>query len=378
MFDTRKVLDVAGAQFANDPAAGGALCVIVDGEEVIWEAWGTADRVRDGPYTRDTLQITQSMAKGVTAALLVYLVGRGEIDLEQRVAAYWPEFAAAGKQDVTVAQLLSHQAGLPYLDGGMPLDLIRDRLALAAALAAQKPAWAPGSKFGYHPQTVGNYADVLFERASGRGVCALLAEVCPQVDAEIYCGLPVAQRDRVALTVFPDDAAKGWAPEMQALIDDPTSMLGRILANIPEVGVDMAAYVNGDGIKDVCMPAANMFTNALSLARLYSCLGSGGVWKGRQVFSADAIEAVTAERLRGSEACFGLEMAFGVGFQHPSPSYPFSPNPRAFGHGGSGGSISFADPDAGLALAFIPNRAAQVPWDDRQEAVTRAAYAALG
>src|SRR5690349_5869080 len=101
MFDTQKVLDVAAAQFAGDPGAGGALCVIVDGEEMVWDTWGVADPVAGRPYTRDTLQITQSMGKGVVAALLAYLVGRGELNLEQRVGHYWPEFEAAGKQDVT-------------------------------------------------------------------------------------------------------------------------------------------------------------------------------------------------------------------------------------------------------------------------------------
>lgn len=369
MFDVESVRSVASAQLAGDADAGASLCVFVDGREAFCEAFGVADAQYGAAYERESLQITMSIAKGVIGALLAMQIDRGRIDPHERIARYWPEFATAGKRDITVEQLFSHQAGLPLLDGGLSLALIADRERLAAALAAQEPLWKPGSHHGYHAVTFGHYADLLFERTTGRPLCSLLAELRACLDVEIYCGLPAPLRGR-AVRVQQQAAA----PDSVPLID-PDSLTFRVLTNFSEMLVGSQAFFNGEALRDACIPATNMFANAHSLAKLYAALLPSA--HGERLCSAEAIALVTRQRVRGPDAVNTAEMAYALGFQLPSAFTPFSPNPAAFGHCGLGGSVAFADPERGLALAWLPSRLGALPCDARTRAVVDAVYAAF-
>ncbi|HEY0916669.1 MAG TPA: serine hydrolase domain-containing protein, partial [Solimonas sp.] len=310
---------------------------------------------------------------GVMGALLAILVDRGLLEPQAPVSRYWPEFAAAGKAAITVAQLFSHQAGLPLLDANQSLALAADREALARALAAQAPLWRPGSAHGYHAITLGNYADILFERASGKGMCALLAEFAPQMGAEVYCGLPREHWHR-AVRVLPalPPATPAAAPAIE-----PGSLPFRVITNMPEYLGNPQAFFNGEGIRQVCLPGTNMFSNARSLARLYAGLLAGGIWNGQRLCSPEAIATVTTERVRGMDLVNNAEMAYGLAFQKPCQFSPFSPNRAAYGHCGVGGSAAFADPDRGLTMAWIPSRFSAQSFDRRAQAVIDAVYAAL-
>ncbi len=373
MFDTEKVKALAHAQLAGDAEAGAALCVIVDGQEVLSETWGVADATQGRPYTAQSLQITMSMAKGVMGTLLAILVDRGLLEPDAPVSKYWPEFGAADKQAITVAQLFSHQAGLPLLDGNQSLALAADREALSQALATQAPLWPPGSAHGYHAITLGSYADILFERASGRSMCALLAEFGPQMGAEIYCGLPLEHWHR-AVRILP---ALPLATPAAAPAIEPGSLPFRVVTNMPEYLGDPQAFFNGEGIRKVCLPGTNMFSNARSLARLYAGLLAGGVWGDRRLSSPEAIATVTAERVRGIDLVNHDEMAYGLAFQRPCRFSPFSPSRSAYGHCGVGGSLAFADPERGLTMAWIPSRFSAQSFDQRAQTVIDAVYAAL-
>lgn len=371
MFDAERLRSLLQAQIADDPESGAALCVMVDGEAVFCETRGLADAARGLPYTQQSLQITMSMAKGVMGTLLAILVDRGLLEPEAPVSRYWPEFATAGKGGITVAQLFSHQAGLPLLDGTQSLALASDREALARALASQAPQWAPGSAHGYHSITLGSYADILFERASGKDLCALLAEFAPKMGAEIYCGLPRQHWGRV-VRILPSLAKPAAPPAL-----DPASLPFRVLTNMPEYLGNPQAFFNGEGIRQVCLPGTNMFSNARSLAQLYAGLIAGGVWQGQRLCSPEAIAAVTAERVRGIDLVNHAEMAYGLCFQKPCAFSPFSPNPRAYGHCGVGGSVAFADPDTGLTMAWVPSRFSAESFDIRARTVIDAVYASL-
>ncbi|WP_406631254.1 serine hydrolase domain-containing protein [Amycolatopsis sp. WGS_07] len=373
-FDVQKVRDVAAAQLEGDPEGGAALCVFVDGAEALNETWGLADA--DTPYASDTLQIAQSMGKGVVGAVAALLVARGQLDLDERVAAYWPEFGTPDKRDITVSQLLSHQAGLLYLDDTMPFALTTDREKLAAALVAQAPAWEAGAKIGYSPQTVGNYADFLFERASGKGFAELLEEVNDALGTELSVGLPVERRHRAARVL----AAEGGAlseEALAALLADQDSLFARILHNIPETLPDPMPAVNGDAIRDAFMPAANMFGSARDFARLYNALNTALLGGPSPLWSREAVELATTEIARGTDAVLSLETAFALAFQKPSTTYPLARSPRGFGHGGAGGSLAMADPDAGFALCWMATRYGTAAFDPRQTAVLNAVYSAL-
>lgn len=376
--DVEKVRTIAAAQLDGDPDAGAALCVYVDGTEVLYETWGLADAEAGTPYTTQTLQIAQSMGKGVVGAAAALLIDRGQLDPDARVASYWPEFGTPDKREITVAQLLSHQAGLVYLDDTMPLALTTDREKLAAALVAQAPAWEPGSRIGYSPQTVGNYADFLFEYASGHGFAELLRQINEALGTEMYVGLPAGQWHRAARTLAaPGGTLAQMPPELVAAFADPDSMQSRIMRNIPETLPDPMPAVNGAAIRDAFMPAANMFATARDFARLYDDLSGALRGAGSRLWSQEALQVATAEVARGVDAVIPEETAFALAFQKPSSTYPLARSPRAFGHGGAGGSLAMADPDAGFTLCWIATRYGSTHFDPRQTAVLDAAYSAL-
>ncbi|GAA3526714.1 serine hydrolase domain-containing protein [Amycolatopsis ultiminotia] len=375
-FDAEKVRDIAAAQLEDDPEGGAALCVVVDGTEVVNATWGFADAEAGARYTPHTLQIAQSMGKGVVGAVAALLVARGRLDPAARVASYWPEFGTPDKRDITVSQLLSHQTGLLYLDDTMPLALTTDREKLAAALIAQAPAWTPGTGIGYSPQTFGNYADFLFERASGKGFAELLEEITEALRIEMYVGLPARQRHRVARVLAPAGGAIA-EPVLAAVRADPESLFARIARNIPEAMPDPMPMVNGAAVRDAFMPAANMFTAARDFAHLYHALSAALRGESSPLWSREAVELATTEIVRGTDAVLSTETAFALAFQKPSTTYPLARSPRAFGHGGAGGSLAMADPDAGFALCWMTTRYGTAAFDPRQTAVLNAVYSAL-
>jgi CubicO group peptidase (beta-lactamase class C family) len=377
MFDTGRVLEVAQAQLAENADGGAALCVIIDGEEVINAQWGLADAKHGVKYDECSLQYMASMTKGVIAALLLMLIERGEIDPEQPVRKYWPEFGTPGKSKITVAQLFSHQAGLSLLDEGYSVTSLSDRRRFADRLARQEPIWEPGTRVGYHCWTLANYADILFERATGKGLAELLSELRDLLDIEIYFGLPREHWDR-AVRLLPPPIYRDEKSARQFLSDFvPDSYIYKLIAGFPDASFDFDGFYNGEAIRSLASAADNLFSNAHSLARLYGVLAAGGVWHGKQIWSAQTIAEVTRERSRGIDAGLGIEMAFGLGFQKPSMGYPFSSNKAAFGHAGAGGMIAFADPDAKLGFAWLPTYWTGDDPDPRWKRVADAVYEEL-
>ncbi|USQ81280.1 beta-lactamase family protein [Ornithinimicrobium faecis] len=378
-FNPDKVRDVAAAQLDGDPQGGAGLCVLVDGVEVLHETWGLADAETGTDYTGDTLQIVQSMGKGVIGAAAALLMGRGELDPDERVAAYWPEFGTAGKEDITVAQLLSHQSGLVHLDDTMPFELTTDRDRLCAALVAQPPAWEPGTRVGYSPQTFGNYADFLFERASGHGFADLLTEITTALQVEMFVGLPREHWHRAAraLAAAPTGVTANLDPAFAADLADPDSLLMRVMRNIPGALEDPMALVNGEPIRSGFMPGANMFASARAFAHLFGALSSVLTGESSPLWQQDALQVATTEVARGDDAVTRTETAFALAFQKPSATYPLGRSARAFGHGGAGGSLVMADPDLGFAMCWMPTRYGTAAFDERQTAVLDAIYAEL-
>lgn len=381
-FDVERVREVAAAQLEYDPGGGAALSVFVDGQPVLDETWGVADRERGTAYERSTLQIIQSMGKGVVGAVAAMLVSRGQLNINAPVASYWPEFAQSGKSEITAAQLLSHQAGLAYLDGGMPLATTTnsdsDRADLARRLAVQAPAWESGSHIGYSPQVSGNYADFIFEYASGCSFSELLAELTATLGLEMYVGLPAEQNSRAAtVAMAPGLESPVIMPSENPDLPNYSEIMERLVHNIPEMVEDPIGACNGAATRRAHLPAANMFSNARSVAGLYAAMGRVLAGEDSSLWSREGLKIATAERVRGIDSLLAVESAFGVAFQKPGPTYPFANGARAFGHGGAGGSISMADPDTGVALCWMPSGYCVDHFDERGIAIVNAVYAAL-
>lgn len=378
MFNADRVIEVAQAQLVDSSKSGAALCVMVESKEVINAQWGLADAKRGVKYTDRSLQYTASMTKGVIAALLAMLIDRGEIDPERPISRYWPEFGTPEKREITVAQLFSHQAGLSLLDDGYSIESLSDRPHFADRLAQQEPIWKPGSRVGYHCWTLANYADILFERATGKGLAQLLSELRDLLDIEIYYGLPREHWDRAVRLLPPPmysdpEKTKDFLKKFET-----DSYIYKVIAGFPDASYNFDGFYNGEILRELPCLADSLFSNSQSLARLYGFLAAGGVWKGKRLCSDRVIAEVARERSRGIDAGFGIEMAFGLGFQKPSAAYPFSSNTAAFGHAGAGGMIAFADPDAKLGFAWLPTYWAADDPDLGWKRVAKAVYEELG
>ncbi|ROQ62782.1 CubicO group peptidase (beta-lactamase class C family) [Streptomyces sp. 840.1] len=363
------------ANFRERDELGAAVTVLVDGQPVadLWGGW--ADGARTRAWERDTLVNVWSTGKGPTALCAHILADRGLLDLDAPVAAYWPEFASAGKQGVLVRHLLSHRAGLAGLREPHTLDELYDWELTCARLAATEPWWEPGTRSGYHALTYGFLVGEVVRRVSGLLPGEFLRrEVTGPLGIDFTIGLPEADAGRAAELVAPKpDRARRAA--VFALME-PVAVAS--LLNPPSG----AAAANTPAWRAAEIPAANGHGTARAVAALYALLAGGGGPESRPVLSEKA-----AERVReGQGSC--RDLVLGAGFEHETeialgpwlsgPNGSYGPNPRAFGHDGAGGSCGLADPEAGIALGYVMNRMGPLIADDpRKRALIDAVYASL-
>jgi CubicO group peptidase (beta-lactamase class C family) len=347
----------------------------LDGEPVvdIWGGW--ADEARTRPWERDTLVDVFSVGKAMAALCVLLLVQRGEADLDAPVAGYWPEFAVNRKGDVTLRMLLSHRAGLPAIRRLLADSDIYDWAAMTSALASEEPWWLPGSAHGYHVNTFGFLAGEVVRRVSGQSVGAFFRrEVADPLQADFHFGFGPEHDGRVAEYVFagesPRPSAEG-AEAQQAAGDDEARrlLLSRVYLNPPELsGI---GTVNTRAWRAAEIPSANGHATARAVARIYSALLAG------EFVAPQTLAEAIAEASAGNDLVLGRPSRFGLGFQLTQPERRLGPNPRAFGHFGFGGSLGFADPDAGLTFGYVLNRSGPRWQNPRNGALVRAAYAAL-
>ncbi|MEU1178556.1 serine hydrolase domain-containing protein [Streptomyces sp. NPDC005820] len=362
--------------FRDRGELGAAVAVTVDGEPVVdlWGGW--ADPARTRAWERDTLVNVWSTTKGPTALCAHILADRGLLDLDAPVAAYWPEFAAAGKENVLVRHLLSHRAGLSGLREPHTLEQFYDWETTTARLAAMEPWWEPGTRSGYHAFTYGFLVGEVVGRVSGLLPGAFLErEVTGPLGIDFTVGLPEKEAGRVAELVPPQAAP---ASEQAAVFAQLAPAAIAALAN-PMVG---AAEANSPAWRAAEIPAANGHGTARAVAALYAVVAGRGSYAGRRVLSPEA-----AERVReGQGAC--QDLVLGVGLGHDTEialglwlsgaDGSYGPNPRAVGHDGFGGSCGLADPEAGVSLGYVMNRMGpRIADDPRKMALVDALYSAL-
>ncbi|MFJ8942775.1 serine hydrolase domain-containing protein [Streptomyces sp. NPDC102395] len=362
--------------FRERDELGAAVSVLVNGTPVVdlWGGWADAARTR--AWERDTLVNVWSTSKGPTALCAHVLADRGLLDLDAPVAAYWPEFAAAGKERVLVRHLLSHRAGLAGLREPHSLDELYDWELTVARLAATEPWWEPGTRSGYHALTYGFLVGEVVRRVSGLLPGAFLErEVTGPLGVDFTIGLPEKEAGRAAEMVHPRAATSS---EQAAVFSQLTPAALAALTN-PLAGADEA---NSPRWRAAEIPAANGHGTARAVAALYGLIAGRGALAGRRVLSPEA-----AERVReGQGAC--RDLVLGAGFAHDTeiglglwlsgPNGSYGPNPRAVGHDGFGGSCGLADPETGVSLGYVMNRMGpHIADDPRKMALVRAVYSAL-
>lgn len=322
---------------------GAACCVYLEGKSVV-DVWG-------GTYAPDTLQMVMSCSKGVVAVAAHILAQEGRLDFDAPVVDYWPEFAAEGKQDLPVRWLFSHRAGLPAVDRPLTVDDVLGWDGVVAALAAQKPMWQPNTAHGYHVGTYGWLAGEVIRRVAGKSVGHVVAErITRPLGLELWIGLPEAEEAGVTPLLAAPPPPPGQGPDaFAARLLDPTSLLHKAFVNPP---LPFGSY-NERAFHAAEIPAANCITNARSLARMYAaCFGEVD---GVRLLSQETLAGATAVQSAGEDMVLGYETRYATGFQL---SFPFRPmaGEGSFGHYGMGGSVGFAQPEQGIAFAYVMNQ----------------------
>lgn len=377
-----RVRDEFERNLAERDDVGAAIAVTRFGEPLVdlWGGW--MDRNRERRWQRDTLVNVWSLGKAVSATCLLQLVERGQVELGAPVAQYWPEFGQAGKADIPVRQLLSHQAGLPAIREPLPPGAnLLSWDTMTAALAAQEPWWEPGSAFGYHTNTFGFLVGEVIRRVDGRSIGAFVAEeVAQPFEVDFLVGFGPEEDHRIAEWI-PYEPGEGEEPQRPWLETDPADLDGLDLARVlayrnppPLPGAD----VNSRTWRAAEYPSTNPHSNARAMARFFGALASPGNGSGRTILQQRTIALANTIHADGTDLILGRPNRFGLGFQLTIPGVrPLGPGPHAFGHYGNGGILGFADPDEGLGFAFVCNRAGRSWRDPRNIALVDAVYASM-
>jgi len=367
------VLDAFAENFARHGESGAAVCVYHDGRPVVDLAAGTADPAIGRAYTRDTLQPIMSVSKGIVAIAVNMLADRQVIDLDLPVARYWPEFAQAGKQDIPVRWLLTHQAGLAAIDRQLSLAELLSWTPVIKALEEQQPNWPPGTAHGYHSMTYGFLLGELIRRTTGQLPGEWIAgNVSGPLAADCYIGLS-GRANRAVAPVLPfPPAAEGHVTTMRL---EAGSLPYRAALGFTHPPLSPLA-VNDPAIQAAQLPAANGIGNARGLARIFAAVI--GEVDGLRLLSPRGMEDARREQVRGPDlAAIGMtESALGLGFNLPTAARPLG-GPGSFGSVGLGGCRAWALPEAALAFAYLPSQLLDVNPDPRELALTAATLAAI-
>jgi CubicO group peptidase (beta-lactamase class C family) len=337
---------------------GAAVSVWQNGRPIVDLYGGFRDARREKPWTADTLVLVWSATKGIGSACLLHVLQEHRIELDRRVAEFWPEFAQAGKEDITLAQLLSHQTGLCAL--GRRVDIL-DYAAVIQALEAQTPLWPPGTAHGYHARTFGFLLDELVRRIAGKTLPDYWQEVFARpLNLDLWIGLPEKENPRVA-TIYAAKSGKPPEPK-QFYVDLATpGTLARKAFTSPH-GSHVVSAMNNPPIRAKPIVSFGGIGSAASLAKFYSMLANGGNFDRQTFFSKRTIAWMTTTLVDGVDRVFQIPTAFSAGFMKDSRKTArriFGPSRSAFGHPGAGGSHAFADPENKLSFAYVMNRMEQ-------------------
>jgi CubicO group peptidase (beta-lactamase class C family) len=360
------VVAAFSANFAEGNELGARFSLCIEGELVV-DLWaGFSNRAETQTFSDQTLTPIFSTTKALAAFMIARLVDQGLLRYDQRVVELWPEFGQAGKDRLTVAQVMSHQAGLCGFADPIDPALWFDWDAICAKLAAMTPLWGPGSASGYHPVTIGYLAGEIFRRVDGRSLGAALREdVAQLLGLDLWIGLPEAEHHRCAEIRRPP-AAPNLGPitpaKRAAFLEKWSSPGGRSQAEWRSMEI----------------PSANGHATASALARFAGVLACDGLLGGQRFLSGGRAAEASRARITGDDLVLPYRISWGAGFMRNEGLNIYGPSQDSFGHSGWGGSCLFADPKQRLSGAYVMNRqSAELIGDSRARRLIDAAYAAL-
>ena len=366
--------------FARRRELGAACCTYHHGKKVV-DLWGgirnpqTAD-----PWDADTMVIVYSATKGLAAMTLAIAQSRGWLDYDERVCAYWPEFAQQGKQRITVRQLLAHQAGLYALDEPVDRGVVADLDRLAIVLARQRPAWEPGTRQGYHAITLGFYESELLRRIdpAHRSLGQFFQdEIATPLALDVYIKLPPEIPDSRLATMVPPswfEMLHGFPLRLAMDAMNRRSKITRALR-----GSELPHDVEHVYARNLEIPSGGAVGTARAIAHAYSVFATGGHELGLRAETLALLAAPAVPPARGFyDECMKVDgVQFSLGFMKSTRLLPFG-SAAAFGSPGAGGALGFADPATGVGYAYVTNRmGTRLTGDPRDVALRDALYAAL-
>jgi CubicO group peptidase (beta-lactamase class C family) len=345
---------------------GASVAVLVDGEPVV-DIWGGfVDESHSAPWERDTLTNVWSTTKTMTFLCALMLADRGELDFYSPVSAYWPEFAAAGKEGIQVRHLMSHTSGLAGWSEPLEPEGLADWDRCTSMLAAQAPWWEPGTASGYHALTQGYLIGEVVRRITGETIGAWFArEVAAPLGADFFIGLPESEDARVS-TVIPPPPVDLAAPAIP-------EMIRRVFSNPPLDGT----YPRHAWWRRAEIPAANGHGNARSVALVQSIVAGGGEARGVRLLSEKGCDAIFDEQSNRRDLVLVMPFRFGMGYGLSTGFVPIGP--RACFWGGYGGSLVVMDQDTRMTVCYVMNRMeGGLAGDLRGGTIALAAAAAMG
>lgn len=347
------VVAAFAANFANDGDVGASFCATVAGETVV-DIWaGHADAARTRPWQRDTLVNVYSTTKTMCALTALLLADRNELDFGKRVAYYWPEFAAAGKADVTVAQLMSHASGLSGFRAKMCKEDMYDWEKVTTLLAAQEPFWAPGTAPGYHAITQGFLVGEVIRRITGQTLGTVFrTEIAEPLGSDFHIGLAASEDDRVAELIPP--------PPGGGIADMSDRPLTANMATNPAID---PRETRTRAWRAAEIPAANGQGNARSVAEIQTLLSNGGVSKGKRILSEAGARRVLESQIKGDDLVLGMAVHYGLGLGLAGGLTPM-PHDECCYWGGYGGSLVINDLKSHSTMAYAMNKMASTTTGD--------------
>jgi CubicO group peptidase (beta-lactamase class C family) len=368
--------------FARRGELGGACCAFHRGEKVV-DLWGGIRNKETGePWEQDTMVLVWSASKGLSAMPLAIAHSRGWLDYDERVATYWPEFAQQGKDAITIRQLLAHQAGLFAFNEPVDPSVVADLDRLAVVLARQKPAWEAGTRQAYHAISLGFYEGELMRRVDPRHRSLgqfFQDEVATPLALDVYIRLPEEIPNARLASLAPPSQLEMLRMPPRLILDalNRRSVVYRALLSNP--GCDFVRDENRVYIRNVEVPSGGVVGKARGIARAYSVFASGGRELNLRPATLDLLAAAAVPPASGVfyDDFFRGNVQFSLGFFKPGGVWRFG-GAHSFGAPGSGGSLGFADPDAGLGYAYVTSQmGTALTGDPRDVALRDALYAAL-
>jgi len=374
------VREAFAENFERRHELGAACCIYYRGEKVV-DLWGGVRNEATGePWEEDTMVIVFSTTKGLSGLAMALAHSQGLLDYDERIAKYWPEFAQQGKDQISIRQLLAHQAGLFAFDELGDRNTLADLGRLAVVLARQKPAWEPGTQQAYHGMTLGYYESELLRRVDPkhRSIGRYFQdEIAAPLGLDFYIRLPeeipntrlaTIRRAKIgvsAMFTLP-------IPLVVASMNPRSAIRRALVGSLFPLDKDRVYARNFE------VPAGGGVGTARAIARAYSVFATGGKELGLREETLRQLMAPPVAPLKGfRDGALKVDVRFSLGFAKPSPRNPFG-SPSSFGHPGSGGSFGFADPKAEIGYGYVPNGMGTYLEDPRELALRTAMYRSIG